>query len=178
TTAETTAETESGDTGAQVCDATSADGLMWCVDAEAYEAHLMFVAEPRAPQSDHWAAIQDYAQTHLEDLGYTVERRAYDTGLNILATRAGTDLSDEVVLISAHYDSRGCGDAACTFPPDECNGADDNATGVAAALELARVLADVPTRRSVMIALWDEEEMGLLGAKAFVENLPPSGENI
>lgn len=174
---ETTAsETETG--GNMECDTSSPNGLMWCVDAQAYEEHLIFVAEPRAPQSSHWAAVQDYAQTHLEAYGYTVERRPYDTGLNILATRPGTDLADEVVLISAHYDSRGCGDAACTIPPEECNGADDNATGVAAALELARVLSTVSTRRTVTIALWDEEERGLVGAKAFVETLPTTGENI
>lgn len=169
---------ETGDTGGPSCDPTTPEGLMWCIDAQAYEDHLAFVAEPRAPQSSHWMAIQDYAQSHLEGLGFTVERRNYATGINIVASRAGTDLSDEIVLISAHYDSRGCGDAACTFPPEECNGADDNATGVAAALELARVMSTVSTRRTIMIALWDEEEIGLLGAEAFVAELPTTNENI
>lgn len=169
---------ESGDTGAQTCDPTSPEGLMWCVDAQAYDDHLSFVAEPRAPQSSHWMAVQDYADTHLAGLGYSVERRNYGTGINLIASRPGTDLASEIVLISAHYDSRGCGDAACTFPPESCNGADDNATGVAAALELARVFADVPTRRTIMIALWDEEEIGLLGAEAFVAALPTTQENI
>ena len=170
---------ESGtETGGQTCDTTSPEALMWCVDAQAYEEHLAFVAEPRAPQTSHWIAVQDYAETHFEGLGYTVERQAYDTGINIIATRQGTDLASEIVMISAHYDSRGCGDAACTIPPEECNGADDNATGVAAALELARVMSTVDTRRTVVIALWDEEEIGLLGAEAYVAALEANPQDI
>jgi hypothetical protein len=55
-----------------------------------------------------------------------------------------------------------------------CNGATDDAAGVAAVLSIAQAIADQPTRprRSVIFALWDEEEDGLLGSQYFVFSHP------
>ena len=47
-------------------------------------------------------------------------------------------------------------------------GADDNATGVASVLEVARLLGSRPTPRTLQLALFDREELGLLGSRAFV----------
>jgi Zn-dependent M28 family amino/carboxypeptidase len=58
--------------------------------------------------------------------------------------------------VSAHYDHL-----------ERCAGADDNASGVAAALEVARLLNSAPLARQLVIALWDEEERGLIGSRAF-----------
>ncbi|HEX7977119.1 MAG TPA: M28 family peptidase, partial [Gemmatimonadaceae bacterium] len=52
------------------------------------------------------------------------------------------------------------------------NGADDNASGTAAVLELARRLAAHPTKRSIVIAHFSGEELGLLGSQWFVEHSP------
>ncbi|HWB78064.1 MAG TPA: M28 family peptidase, partial [Nannocystaceae bacterium] len=49
-----------------------------------------------------------------------------------------------------------------------CEAADDNASGVAGVLELARVLARKPWRRTLVVACWDDEENGLLGSRAHV----------
>lgn len=78
----------------------------------------------------------------------------------MLGLRPGTVSPDEYVLVGAHYD----------HIPD-CHGADDNATGVAATLEIARVLAKTSFERSTVIACWDEEEDGLVGSKAFIAAL-------
>lgn len=87
------------------------------------------------------------------------------TGTNILAVIPGSELPNEYVIVGAHYDHV----ASCRSvePGDTvCNGATDNAAGVAAALGIARGIAAqaTPPRRSVVIALWDAEEDGLLGS--------------
>ncbi|NNE74034.1 MAG: M20/M25/M40 family metallo-hydrolase [Acidimicrobiales bacterium] len=90
-------------------------------------------------------------------------------GTNVIAIMPGTDLADEYVMIGAHYDHL----ASCsTADPTDviCNGATDNAAGVAAALEIARALAepDNAPRRSVVFAFWDSEEDGLVGSEQYV----------
>jgi len=80
-------------------------------------------------------------------------------GTNVVAVKHG-NRPHEAVLIGAHYDSvRGS------------PGADDNASGVAVLLELARVLAALRFRRSVILAAFDMEEIGLLGARALLPEL-------
>ena len=89
---------------------------------------------------------------------------------NVIAVLEGEGpLANETVVIGAHYDHLGnvCGDVS---PADNiCNGATDNATGVAAALAVGRSIAAGPQpRRSVVIALWDAEEDSLAGSAAYL----------
>ena len=75
-------------------------------------------------------------------------------GTNILGLIPGTDpnLKERHVLLSAHYDHLGnCNGGIC-------NGADDNAAGVATVLAIACVLAQNPPKRSILFASWDAEE--------------------
>jgi Zn-dependent M28 family amino/carboxypeptidase len=83
-------------------------------------------------------------------------------GTNVVAVIPGTDLADQHVVVGAHYDHLG----------GSFNGATDNATGVAAALAIARTIGAQRTkpRRSVVIALWDQEEDGLLGSRYYVQH--------
>ena len=90
---------------------------------------------------------------------------------NLLAVCEGSDpeLKHEYVLVGAHYDHVGYGNARNSFGPFGFihNGADDNASGVAALLEIAQSLKSVPvhTKRSLLFAFWDSEEQGLFGSK-------------
>lgn len=99
---------------------------------------------------------------------------------NVLALAPGSDPTcrDELVVIGAHYDHVGYGNARNSFGPFGFvhNGADDNASGVAGLLEIAEALAALPQppRRSILIAFWDGEEQGLLGSKHFLGHLPPA----
>lgn len=92
-------------------------------------------------------------------------------GRNILAVLPGTDpkLRDEYIVVGAHYDHVGDGRQGHIKGPigNIYNGADDNASGVAALLETIEALSDanVDTRRSILFAFWDGEEMGMLGSK-------------
>lgn len=134
------------------------------VDAAAFARDLALIARPRPPGSAHWRRVQDLCATRFEELGYQVARALYGSGVNVIGTRAGGERPDRIILASAHYDST----------PD-CAGADDNATGVAATLELARLLAGTKTRRTLAVACWDEEERGLIGSSAYAAALEDPG---
>jgi hypothetical protein len=100
-------------------------------------------------------------------------------GTNLLALIPGSDLPNEYVIVGAHYDhldTRSTTDGHCrsqgTPGGKVCNGATDNATGVAAVLAIGKALRALPqpTRRSVILALWDSEEDGLVGSAYFTAN--------
>jgi hypothetical protein len=88
------------------------------------------------------------------------------TGRNVIATVPGT--MSEAVVIGAHYDHLGT-DGKKVF-----TGADDNASGTAVVVEMARRFAKKPAKRTVILVTFSGEEMGLLGSKFFVKNPPVS----
>jgi hypothetical protein len=96
--------------------------------------------------------------------------QAGQSGTNLFALIPGRELPDEFVIVGAHYDHVG----TCESSPSGsiCNGATDNATGVAAVLAIGRAISRLPEppRRSVVLALWDAEEDGLLGSRYYVEH--------
>lgn len=108
-----------------------------------------------APAGDNGSYVQVFRQ------GYQ----------NLLAVLPGTDpeLRDEHVLICAHYDHVGYGTRRNSYGPWGYihNGADDNASGVSALLEVIDALAHTEhrPRRSILFAFWDGEEKGLLGSQ-------------
>jgi Peptidase family M28 len=108
-------------------------------------------------------------------------RQSFDVGTNLLGLIRGSDLADQYVVIGAHYDHLGSDCRGTGASDNICNGASDNASGVAAALAVGRAIAgggDRP-RRSVIIALWDAEEDGLLGSAAYVASpAVPIGQTV
>jgi Zn-dependent M28 family amino/carboxypeptidase len=90
------------------------------------------------------------------------------TGRNVVARLEGRDptLRDEVIVIGAHYDHLGRGGFGSLAPDanEVHNGADDNASGVAALLAVAERLAANPPARSVIFVAFTGEESGLLGS--------------
>ena len=101
----------------------------------------------------------DYIEERLLALpNLTVEVQEFNiVGKNIIATQLGQTNPDNIYIVCAHYDS------VTTF----C--ADDNATGVAAVMEIARLLSTQCTDNTIVYALWDEEEIGLLGANYYAQ---------
>jgi hypothetical protein len=77
----------------------------------------------------------------------------------VYCTKVGTSRPDEMYIIGAHMDGHGVNQAT-----------NDNASGTALVMELARILSapDVQTERSIRFALWNNEETGLGGARAYV----------
>jgi hypothetical protein len=99
----------------------------------------------------------------LKRFGLDAKRQAYGTegGENIYAVLPSGRPSAEAVVFGAHYDSVRAGP-----------GANDNATGVAAVLAVAQELSRARKRsRDVVIVLFDEEERGLRGSRAFAQML-------
>jgi hypothetical protein len=75
-------------------------------------------------------------------------------------------------MVGAHYDHVGSSCPSSVVGDTVCNGATDNAAGVAAVLAVGRAIASLPDppRRSVILVLWDREEDGLLGSQFYVQN--------
>ncbi|MBP5536408.1 MAG: M20/M25/M40 family metallo-hydrolase [Bacteroidales bacterium] len=92
---------------------------------------------------------------------------------NVVGIIKGSDpaLCDEYIVVGAHYDHLGVRNGKVY------NGADDNASGTATVIELARTLVQQKAllRRSVIIVTFDGEEMGLLGSKALCDELASQG---
>lgn len=105
----------------------------------------------------------DLAATYIEERlsalpNLNVEIQNFNAnGKNIIATQIGKTNPEDIYLICAHYDS------VTTF----C--ADDNATGVSAVLEIARILSSQCTDKTIIYALWDEEEIGLRGSNFYAQ---------
>ena len=96
---------------------------------------------------------------------------------NVVGVVEGTDpaLRGEYVVVGAHYDHLGRETMFAMDPKAGTvihPGADDNASGVAAVLELARRVAARPARRPVLFAAFSGEELGTLGSQYFVEHAP------
>ncbi len=96
---------------------------------------------------------------------------------NIFGVVKGTDpkLANEYLVIGAHYDHLGWGGYNSLYRGKKAmihNGADDNASGVAAMMELAKYIAENPLRRPVLFVSFTAEEMGLLGSEHFIKDCP------
>jgi Zn-dependent M28 family amino/carboxypeptidase len=125
--------------------------------------------------SDGGAAARRHLVRRLTAIGLEVEEQRFTApdgveGVNLLATLPGTDGARAELVLTAHYDHVGVRGG------EIYNGADDNASGTAAVLAIARVLRRAPLRSTVRIALVDGEEGGLRGARAFVSRARQSGE--
>jgi len=95
---------------------------------------------------------------------------------NVYAVKIGTKYPDRKVIIGAHYD-----DIISPTPPgiyDTIHGADDNASGVCAVLESARLLANLDLDYTIIFVAFDEEELGLFGSKAFADSCLARNENV
>lgn len=118
-------------------------------------------------------------QNIVVDVAATVYREQV-TEHNVVGLIEGTDplLRDEWIIVCAHYDHEG------TTASGIFNGADDDASGVAGLLEIAEAYTLAAARgqrpkRSILLAAWNAEERGLLGAWAYTERpLTPLGSTV
>ncbi len=112
-------------------------------------------------QNESQGALQYF--THPFELVYNGETTLQH---NVVATITGTEPNAGVILLGAHYDSVYLNlDDAEAFAP----GADDNGSGVAILIELARILSKRPHRMTIMFVAFSAEEVGRVGSRRFVE---------
>jgi hypothetical protein len=127
--------------------------------------HVERLAEPRSHRhaAEGMARAEAYVVGELESCGWPVARRPFAMAgaeaANLLAERADGG-GRPAYLVGAHLD---------TVPGSP--GADDNASGVACILELARLLAPLRLDHDVLLAVFDEEETGLIGSGLLAEEL-------
>jgi len=113
----------------------------------------------------------DYIKERLQYYGLTaVDQWWSATGRNVFAKQTGTEFPNKYYIICAHYDDMPSGTTA--------PGADDNASGTAAVLEAARILTQHTFPFTIMYALWDEEEQGLVGSAYFANQASAAGDSI
>lgn len=107
------------------------------------------------------------AQEKLAQMGYEVQQICYREGAcSVIADKLGSTHPEKVILVMAHIDSVGAKFA----------GADDNASGTAALLEMARVLKDGENKKTIRFFITNGEESGLLGAKHYASELKRSNK--
>jgi len=108
-----------------------------------------------------------WMRERLESLGLRVTTQTTDDPrfptTNLVAELPGTEHPEEIILVGAHYDAY-------------YQGADDNSSGVAALLEMARLASGQRFKRTVRFIGFDLEELGLVGSTRYVQSRP--GERI
>lgn len=102
---------------------------------------------------------------------FTYQNQSYQNS-NVLGFYQGSTSPDEWIVIGGHYDSRNVNILATALTP----GAEDNASGCAGVIELARAITKVKPNRSVLFFCYSGEEQGLFGSRAHVTQLQQSGD--
>ncbi len=157
------------------------------ISSEQLQGHVEYLAddalEGREAGSRGSRQAAQYLAARLEQLG--LRGVGVDGGYfqpfgpdfrNVLGLLQGSDpdLKQEYLVVGAHYDHLGYGTKQNSRGPvgQIHNGADDNASGISALLEVveAFTLLAEPPRRSVLFALWDAEEKGILGSKHWISH--------
>ena len=127
--------------------------------------------------------IATYEETYFQDIGIDKVKEITTAGSffpvshlpeevsfirNVLGKIEGKN-KDEYIIVGAHYDHIGLS-ADTTLNDRIFNGADDNASGVSAILQIAKafVATDELPQKTIIFAFWDAEEIGLVGSKCFV----------
>lgn len=136
----------------------------------------------------NWLVGQLQADAATSGGAMTVQRQTFvqpvasripvpTTITNVVATLQGTDptAASRAYVVSAHYDSRVTD--VLDFTSD-APGADEDASGVAAVLELARVMAAHPAKATIEFALFDGTEQGLYGSNFNAQQLKTAGANV
>ncbi len=120
---------------------------------------------------------QSFATGKIMFIEAVVEKIEPGIGENVISILRGTDpvLKDEFIVVGAHMDHNGVSPSGHNYV-----GADDNASGTAVVLELARIFANRNNKlkRSIIFVGFGGEEQGLRGSRYFVEHPPVPVENI
>ncbi len=113
----------------------------------------------------------DFVKQKFQGYGLTAyDQQFSSTGRNVLASISGTEYPNKEFIICAHYDDMPSGTTA--------PGADDNGSGTAAVIEAARVLSQYSFPYTLIFAVWDEEEQGLVGSDYYATQAALAGDSI
>ena len=159
------------------------------VDAERWFTTMSELAAiNRNSFSPALVTARDYIHTQFSAANLTLESFSFSlanitsctptppaiTITNPIGRKRGDTLPDEWIVVGAHYDSRN--DSRCDGTGAPQPGANDNASGCAGVMELARVFTNVTTARSILFMCYSGEEQGLVGSRRYVEALQANGD--
>ena len=144
------------------------------VSLSSYRGALTHLASnpTRHSLSTHFVNAAEWARTQFASMGYPAHLVPISVGAgtssNVVASRDGQGPSPrELLLITAHLDSVNTAGGASAPAP----GADDNASGAAGVLEIARVLSGHPSTHDARFLLFGGEEQGLHGSQQYVASM-------
>lgn len=119
------------------------------------------------------ALAETYIKQKLQSYGMTTTIQPFGTGgtgKNVYGVQSGTEFPNQKYIICAHFDDMPSGTTA--------PGADDNASGTAAVIEAARIFSQYDFPFTIIYALWDEEEQGLVGSAYYAQQAANAGDSI
>lgn len=133
-------------------------------------------------------AARDWIAQQLGDLGLAVSTPSFTvdrgfpfpqpwwtvTAYNVLGRLEGTERPDEWYIVGAHYDARNSNNN--DWLDDPAPGAEDNGSGCAGVIELARIFAANPPETTMLFMCYSGEEQGLHGSEAHADSLVAGGE--
>ena len=155
---------------------TNLDSLIYFVEELSGEVSTVIGGTPYTiisrnkyqPSNDKAA---DYIKQKLNSYGLvTYDQNFSSTGRNVYGIQLGSLYPNKQYIICAHYDDMPSGTTA--------PGADDNASGTAAVLEAARIFTQYDSKYTIIYALWDEEEQGLVGSSYYAQQAALAGDSI
>lgn len=159
-----------------VIDAVEVDSLTWRLERLSGEVPVdvgsgaQWIASRNKYQPGN-ALAAEWLQQEFSRMGFSPIAQGFGgTGANILAMKPGLVHPERKVVICGHYDSM----PGSPIAP----GADDNGSGACAVLEAARVMAGYAFENTVVFALWDEEEQGMVGSAYYASSAAGNDEEI
>lgn len=155
-------------------------------DIEADVLYLSGESQPDATAATSWVSRHSMGEgshkasswllSRFEAYGLVCDQHRYRYGFApmVACGVTGTEKPDEIVLIGAHFDSRG------SFGYPGAPGADDDASGTSMLLALAREISrnKLTFKRTVVLAAFSGEEQGLLGSKWYAQMLKDAGADV
>jgi hypothetical protein len=159
-----------------VINETNIDSLMYFVRELSGDVQTIIGGQPYTivsrnkfqPSNDKAA---DYVKQKLNSYGLvTYDQNFSSTGRNVYGVQLGTLYPNKEYIICAHYDDMPSGTTA--------PGADDNASGTATVIEAARIFTQYDSKYTIIYAVWDEEEQGLVGSAYYAQQAALAGDSI
>ena len=136
-----------------------------------FQTRYVYTSQNDAAQAYITAKFLSYGYTDVQADNFSVFGWP---GHNVICTKTGVSDPDKVIVIGAHYDSWNSQSDPYVFAP----GADDNGSGTVGVLEIARAVASIPTRKTIIFIAFDAEEVGLVGSEYYAGQAAANGMDI
>ncbi len=150
--------------------ADAVDGARWLADVSTLASWNRYSLGSEIEQARDWLVDQFNALP-----GLTVSTKTFPVsgGMaeNVIAVLPGTDRPDDWILVGAHYD------AISPLPETAAPGAEDNASGCAGVVELARIMTAMEVEATLVFICFSGEEQGLFGSSDHADDLVTQGED-